>query len=159
MQHKTADIFYRKRLEETVHRSSKKNASGDFANRRSSKSKKFWQHRNIAIHAEDADSEESLTVSLNNTIHGQFDRGPDTMPQKLTRHLFRGNIHALLRKSTGLKRQWLSHIIEARERQLRIEGADADSATLALERQLLQNWLALNSHRRKFRRNNHRPPT
>jgi hypothetical protein len=122
-------------------------------------SQKFWQHRNKAVHAEDADNEETLTLSLNNTIHGQFDRGPDTMPRNITRHLFRGNIHALLRKSTGLKRQWLSHIVEARERQLRIDGADADEATLAPERQLLKSWLTLHSHRRQFRRNNHPPQT
>jgi hypothetical protein len=122
-------------------------------------SQRFWQHRNATVHEDDAETEETLTGVLNDTVHGQFDRGPDTMPRNITRHLFHGTIHALLRKSSGLKRQWLSHLVEARERQLRIEGADADAATLAPERQLLQRWLKLSSHRRKFRRNNRPPPT
>eukprot|EP00978_Attheya_sp_CCMP212_P013856 scaffold34928_cov54-Attheya_sp.AAC.12 len=121
-------------------------------------SQRFWQHRNTAVHEDDVETEETLTGILNDTVHGQFDRGPETMPRNITRHLFRGTFHALLRKSSGLKRQWLSHLVEARERQLRIEGAAADAATLAPERQLLQRWLTLSSHRRKFRRN-HRPAT
>eukprot|EP00978_Attheya_sp_CCMP212_P039514 scaffold206289_cov59-Attheya_sp.AAC.1 len=73
------------------------------------------------------------------------------MSRKLTRHLFRGSAERLISKGTGLQRQWLSHMIEARERQLRVSGAAANHTSLQAERELLKRWLQLRSPKRRWK--------
>eukprot|EP00978_Attheya_sp_CCMP212_P033072 scaffold131790_cov32-Attheya_sp.AAC.1 len=101
------------------------------------------QARMKALEGNESELTEELEHDLNTTVRQHFTQGPENMSRKLTRHLFRGSAERLISKGTGLQRQWLSHMIEARERQLRVSGAAADHTSLRPERELLKRWLQL----------------
>jgi hypothetical protein len=111
----------------------------------------LMQARTKALEGDESELTEELEHELTTTVRQHFTRGPERMSRKLTRHLFKGSAERLISKGTGMQRQWLSHMIEARERQLRISGASADHTSLRAERELLKRWLQLRSPKRRWK--------
>ncbi len=102
-----------------------------------------WEHRNNTLHTEDGPRIQKIDKLMNREIIKECTQGPGNLPGH-DRSSFRYPLVQILHRTRNSRKQWMTNVHAARQRQACRLGYFADPNAITPKQELVMEWLETN---------------